>query len=94
MGWVGKRKPSDKSQTAGSTFKNIMLGSNLEIMSLELCFSRKGERELEIKYTLNRTFLTSLSKKILRAVSCSFFIMLLHRLVFAYEYVSGKNKYS
>lgn len=54
VGWVGKTKPSGKSQTAGSTSNNIMLGSNLEIMSLELCFSREGERELEIKYTLNR----------------------------------------
>lgn len=54
VGWVGKMKPSGKSQTAGSTSNNIMLRSNLEIMSLELCFSREGERELEIKYTLNR----------------------------------------
>lgn len=50
-------KPSGKSQTNRNTFKNIILGSNLEITyffngSLELHFSRKsgGKRASDFIY--------------------------------------------
>lgn len=31
VGWVGKMKPNGKSQTTRNTYKNIILGNNLEI---------------------------------------------------------------
>lgn len=96
-------KLDGKSQTGRNTSKYIILGNNLEMILFvfflvghwNMRFCRKqGEKSLKLNVLLNRAFLTVIKQEdfeILREVFSSFFLVLLHRSVFANERVSFKK---